>query len=155
MGCTVESEILRRKGFGKGGDKERCGEVEAERSGDAGGEELGPEVGENVGEAGEAGEAGRVVEEGMDDLGRGKRKRKGSNPFQFHSSHTLFSQKTAKCKEKEMSLKKNREKNQRLYRKQHFSELKEENRFLKSAVTKLTAQLKSKNSKIKSLQAKK
>ena len=91
----------------------------------------------------------------MDDLGRGKRKRKGSNPFQFHSSHTLFSQKTAKCKEKEMSLKKNREKNQRLYRKQHFSELKEENMFLKSAVTKLTAQLKSKNSKIKSLQAKK
>ena len=90
MGRTVESEILRRKGFGKGGDKERCGEVEAERSGDAGGEELGPEVGENVGEAGEAGEAGRVVEEGMDDLGRGKRKRKGSNPFQFHSSHTLF-----------------------------------------------------------------
>ena len=149
MGRTVESEILRRKGFGKGGDKERCGEVEAERSGDAGGEELGPEVGENVGEA------GRGVEEGMDDLGRGKRKRKGSNPFQFHSSHTLFSQKTAKCKEKEMSLKKNREKNQRLYRKQHFSELKEENRFLKSAVTKLTAQLKSKNSKIKSLQAKK
>ena len=149
MGRTVESEILRRRGFGKGGDKERCGEVEAERSGDAGGEELGPEVGENVGEA------GRVVEEGMDDLGRGKRKRKGSNPFQFHSSHTLFSQKTAKCKEKEMSLKKNREKNQRLYRKQHFSELKEENRFLKSAVTKLTAQLKSKNSKIKSLQAKK
>ena len=72
MGRTVESEILRRKGFGKGGDKERCGEVEAERSGDAGGEELGPEVGENVGEA------GRVVEEGMDDLGRGKRKRKGS-----------------------------------------------------------------------------
>ena len=149
MGRTVESEILRRRGFGKGGDKERCGEVEAERSGDAGGEELGPEVGENVGEA------GRVVEEGMDDLGRGKRKRKGSNPFQFHSSHTLFSQKTAKCKEKEMSLKKNREQNQRLYRKQHFSELKEENMFLKSAVTKLTAQLKSKNSKIKSLQAKK
>ena len=48
MGRTVESEILRRRGFGKGGDKERCGEVEAERSGDAGGEELGPEVGENV-----------------------------------------------------------------------------------------------------------
>ena len=103
------------------------------------------EVGEGV--------DGRVEERG-DVEGRVKRKRKGSIPFQFDSNHTLFSQTTAKCKQKTVTVEKNRDKRAKFYKKKHFSDLKKEVKALKSVVKNQAAQIQAKMKKIKSLESK-
>ena len=104
------------------------------------------EVGEVMGD-------GRVEERG-DVEGRVKRKRKGSIPFQFDSNHTLYSQTTAKCKQKTVTVEKNRDKRAKFYKKKHFSDLKKEVKALKSVVKKQAAQIQAKMKKIKSLKSK-
>ena len=96
---------------------------------------------------------GRVEERG-DVEGRVKRKRKGSIPFQFDSNHTLFSQTTAKCKQKTVTVEKNRDKRAKFYKKKHFSDLKKEVKALKSVVKNQAAQIQAKMKKIKSLESK-
>ena len=103
------------------------------------------EVGEGV--------DGRVEERG-DVEGRVKRKRKGLIPFQFDSNHTLFSQTTAKCKQKTVTVEKNRDKRAKFYKKKHFSDLKKEVKALKSVVKNQAAQIQAKMKKIKSLESK-
>ena len=61
---------------------------------------------------------------------------------------------TAKCKQKIVTVEKNRDKRAKFYKKKHFSDLKKEVKALKSVVKNQAAQIQAKMKKIKSLESK-
>ena len=152
MARTVQSEILRRKRGEEGEQRGRRGGETGDSSYTVGrGEDnlVGMGLEENEGEV--------MINNSGDEMemGRGKRKKRESNPFQFQRNHTLFSQSSAKYKEKNIAIGQNRAKQATFKRKRHFSDLKEQVLSLKSDVKRLTAQVKAKTKKIKTLQSKK
>ena len=102
--------------------------------------------GRGEGESG-GGEGGTV-------MGREKRVRKGTNPFQFSGEHLLYSQSSAKYKKKTVAVIKSKEKRARFYKKKHFGDLKNQVKALKTVVQKQASKLAAQSRKIKTMKAK-
>ena len=146
MARTVTSELERR----------RRGESGGEQKGDKGVEEEGVVEKNFMWEGGDGGEnfVGLEEEEEEEALGRGKRRRKGTSTFQFCGEHVLFSQTSAKHKQKIVTEERSKEKQMRYYKKKHHSDLKNQMKALKAVNKKLASELKAKSRQIKKLTTK-